>query len=58
MEIKTISDHNLHVMKIDPSVSKGALEEQFGEGYFGRVYRTSMVVFVIVAAMLFGRGGP
>ncbi len=32
-------------------------EEQYDEGYFGRVYRTSVVVFGIGAVMLYGRGG-
>ena len=32
-------------------------EEQYDEGYFGRVYRTSVVVFGIAAVMLYGRGG-
>ena len=36
---------------------KDALEEQYDEGYFGRVYRTSVVVFGIAAVMLYGRGG-
>jgi hypothetical protein len=57
METEATLDHNLHVMKTDPPVIKGALEEQFGEGYFGRVYRTSIGVFLVVAAMLSGCGG-
>src|SRR5437016_374837 len=31
---------------------KDALEEQYDEGYFGRVYRTSVVVFGMAAALV------
>src|SRR5205823_5290820 len=44
-------------MKIDPSTGKDALQELYGEGYFGRVYRTSSIVFALVAMMIAGRGG-
>jgi hypothetical protein len=44
-------------MKIDLPAGNNALEELYGEGYFGRVYRTSLAVFVLVALMVAGRGG-
>jgi hypothetical protein len=43
-------------MKIDNCPSKEALDEQYGEGYFTRVYRTSMVVFAMAAVLVCGRG--
>lgn len=44
-------------MKIDRHAGKNALEELYGDGYFGRVYRTSLIVFALVALMLAGRAG-
>jgi hypothetical protein len=57
--MKTIahSDNNQIVMTLDKSTTKSTLEEQYGEGYFGRVYRTSLLVFAIAAALAWGRGG-
>src|SRR5437899_12366104 len=57
MKTNPISDDTLHDMKIDLSTSKDALQELYGEGYFGRVYRTSLAVFALVAMMAAGRGG-
>src|SRR5436190_1579122 len=57
MKTNAISDDTLHEMKIDRPAGKNALEELYGEGYFGRVYRTSLIVFALVAMMIAGRGG-
>src|SRR5437773_1591208 len=57
MKTNAISDDTLHEMKIDRPAGKNALEELYGEGYFGRVYRTSLIVFALVALMLAGRAG-
>jgi hypothetical protein len=32
-------------------------EEEYGAGYFGGIYRTSLVVFAVAAAIFFGAGG-
>ena len=55
-----MSDDTLHDMKIDLSTGKDALQELYGEGYFGRVYRTSLAVFALIAMMVAvaGRGLP
>lgn len=57
MKTSANCDNNRNVMQIDMSPSKGALDEQDGDGYFGRVYRTSLIVFVSAAALVSGRGG-
>ncbi len=36
---------------------KDTLEDQYGEGYFHRVYRTSLIAFVVLTALAWGRGG-
>ncbi len=43
-------------MKLDPCPSKEALDEPYGDGYFARVYRTSLVVFAMAALLVCGRG--
>lgn len=50
-------DHNRLVMTNDESTGKEALDEQYGEGYFSRVYRTSLIVFAVAAVLVTGRGG-
>jgi hypothetical protein len=50
-------DHNRLVKANDKSPGNDALDEQYGEGYFSRVYRTSLIVFAVAAALVSGRGG-
>jgi hypothetical protein len=57
MKTSANCDNNRSVMKIDRSPSKGALDEPYGEGYFGRVYRTSLIVFAAAAVLAGSRGG-
>jgi hypothetical protein len=56
--MKTIarSDNNRSVMTLDTLPTRETLEEQYGEGYFGRVYRTSLLVFAIAAVLVWSRG--
>jgi hypothetical protein len=56
MKSSANSDNNRSVMKIDPCPSKEALDEPYGDGYFTRVYRTSLVVFAMAALLVCGRG--
>jgi hypothetical protein len=57
MKTSANCDNNRSVMKIDIPLSGRALDEQYGEGYFSRVYRTSLIVFAVAAALVSGRGG-
>src|SRR2546423_1014301 len=57
--MKSIADsgNNRIVVTLGTSPTKNTLEEQYGEGYFGRVYRTSMLAFLVLAALVWSRGG-
>jgi hypothetical protein len=57
MKTSANCDNNRSVMKLDRTPNKGALDEQYGEGYFGRVYRTSLILFAMAAVLVAGRGG-
>src|SRR5260370_40486359 len=56
MKSSANSDNNRSVMKLDPCPSKEALDEPYGDGYFARVYRPSLVVFAMAALLVCGRG--
>jgi hypothetical protein len=51
------SDHNPVVMKDVRSTREEALEAQYDEGFIGRVYRTTAVVWAVVAALVFAQFG-
>ena len=57
--MKTIANcvNNRSVMKNDRSLSKEALEDQYGDGYFTRVYRTSLIALAVMAMLVGGRLG-
>jgi len=58
MKIAAHSDNNPHGMEIGGNTSEEALREQYGEGFIGRVYRTTLVVWAITALIVSGRFGP
>src|SRR5437867_16879 len=55
MKIAAHSDNNPHGMEIGGNTSEEALREQYGEGFLGRVYRTTLVVWAITALIVSGR---
>src|SRR5213083_2728467 len=57
MKIAAHSDNNPFGMEIGSNTSEEALREQYGEGFIGRVYQTTLVVWAITALFVFGRIG-
>lgn len=57
MKIEMNSDQNPLVMQSNWSPDNEALEGLFDEGFFGRVYRTTLVVWAVVAALLYASRG-
>jgi hypothetical protein len=57
MKTETNIDNNLLVTAVDNRFDKGALEGQYGAGFIGRVYRTTLVAWATVALLLFNHYG-